>query len=500
MAAAPVKQFTANVTAPAKLEVNGNLATNWKKFRRQWNNYYIASRLALENDADGNETEFQCAVFLATIGEDSKEVYEGLKFATAEDKKKLSKVLQTFEDHCVGHTNEAYESYQFHSRRQEEGESIEAYFACLRQLAKTCNFKDEDRMIRDQVVMGIREDTLREKLLEKRNLTVDDCLDTGRIHEKSRQQLQSMSANSHTQVNRFRSDRQGQRSSDYNQRKKYGEEKYSKCGRCGKSPSHNRQDCPAKDAECRKCSKIGHYANVCRTKAGVRYVVEEEEDESFLGTIETESVNQIEDDKWHAKIKVNGKLINFRLDTGADVTVVPDQLFRKNSPHIKPTSRKCTAAGQLQLTILGEFRATLETEKKSVTENLIIVRDLKEPLLGKNALEALHLVERIYTVDTESDIKASYPELFEGLGKMPNKYTIRMKDNVSPFSISTPRRLPLPLRPNVQDELKKMEEDDIIRPVTKPTDWCSPIVAVPKPNGRIRLCVDFTRLNEKVQR
>eukprot|EP00916_Digyalum_oweni_P000368 GHVL01000639.1.p1 GENE.GHVL01000639.1~~GHVL01000639.1.p1 ORF type:complete len:107 (+),score=8.32 GHVL01000639.1:715-1035(+) len=62
-------------------------------------------------------------------------------------KKKLSKVLQTFEDHCVGHTNEAYESYQFHSRRQEEGESIEAYLACLRQLAKTCNFKDEDSMI-----------------------------------------------------------------------------------------------------------------------------------------------------------------------------------------------------------------------------------------------------------------------------------------------------------------------------------------------------------------
>ena len=56
------------------------------------------------------------------------------------------------------------------------------------------------------------------------------------------------------------------------------------------------------------------------------------------------------------------------------------------------------------------------------------------------------------------------------------------------------------MKGKVQEELKKLEEQDIIRPVETPTDWCAPIVAVPKPNGNVRLCIDFTKLNESVRR
>ena len=56
------------------------------------------------------------------------------------------------------------------------------------------------------------------------------------------------------------------------------------------------------------------------------------------------------------------------------------------------------------------------------------------------------------------------------------------------------------MKGKVQEELKKLEEQDIIRPVETPTDWCAPIVAVPKPNVKVRLCVDFTKLNESERR
>lgn len=92
----------------------------------------------------------------------------------------------------------------------------------------------------------------------------------------------------------------------------------------------------------------------------------------------------------------------------------------------------------------------------------------------------------------QKDVQKEFPELFKGLGKMKNAYKITLDKNAQPFSI--------PIRKKVEDELKEMEKQDIIRPVTEPTDWCAPIVAVPKANGRIRLCVDFTRLNESVQR
>ena len=40
----------------------------------------------------------------------------------------------------------------------------------------------------------------------------------------------------------------------------------------------------------------------------------------------------------------------------------------------------------------------------------------------------------------------------------------------------------------------------MIEPVNDPTDWCTAIVAVSKPSGAVRICVDLTKLNESVRR
>ena len=57
----------------------------------------------------------------------------------------------------MGETHEAFESYKFHLRKQEPTENIETYVVALSQLAKNCNFGQlRDRLIRDQVVVGVR--------------------------------------------------------------------------------------------------------------------------------------------------------------------------------------------------------------------------------------------------------------------------------------------------------------------------------------------------------
>ena len=70
------RQYTANVPLPSKLNVSdgSNLAQNWKKFKGHFENYAIATRLNKE------EAEFQCAVFLATIGEDAMDIFDGFAF------------------------------------------------------------------------------------------------------------------------------------------------------------------------------------------------------------------------------------------------------------------------------------------------------------------------------------------------------------------------------------------------------------------------------------
>ena len=137
------RQYTANVPLPSKLNVSdGCLSHNWKKFKRQFQNYRVASRL------DKEPNEFQSTVFLATVGEDAMDIFDGFKFEQEADMQDLGKIMEKFQDFCVGETHEAYESYKFHLRRQEPSETIKAYISSLRQLAKNCNFGVlEDRMI-----------------------------------------------------------------------------------------------------------------------------------------------------------------------------------------------------------------------------------------------------------------------------------------------------------------------------------------------------------------
>ena len=56
------------------LKLDGNLTTNWKKFRRAWNNYAIVARLDKFMEA------YKIALLLSIIGEDAVEVFEAMHF------------------------------------------------------------------------------------------------------------------------------------------------------------------------------------------------------------------------------------------------------------------------------------------------------------------------------------------------------------------------------------------------------------------------------------
>ena len=67
-------------------------------------------------------------------------------------------------------------------------------------------------------------------------------------------------------------------------------------------------------------------------------------------------------------------------------------------------------------------------------------------------------------------------------------------------ALFTPRRIPLPLRDRVREELNRMESMGVISRVVEPSTWCAGMVAIPKKSGSIRICVDLKPLNESVLR
>ena len=61
---------------PKPLNTEGNLAANWKKFKRSWDNCAIVAR------KNRFEEELKTATFLSAIGEDAMEIYEGMYVST----------------------------------------------------------------------------------------------------------------------------------------------------------------------------------------------------------------------------------------------------------------------------------------------------------------------------------------------------------------------------------------------------------------------------------
>ena len=128
---------------------------------------------------------------------------------------------------------------------------------------------------------------------------------------------------------------------------------------------------------------------------------------------------------------------------------------------------------------------TLTYKEKSCNHRIFVIRHLQNNLLGLSAVKALEVISGINAI--EQDIPDQYPALFSGLGNFKGEYTIKLKPEAKPFSLFTPRNVPLPLHEKARLELKRMEELGVISPVQEPTPWCAGMVVVPKPSDRFVL-------------
>ena len=145
--------------------------------------------------------------------------------------------------------------------------------------------------------------------------------------------------------------------------------------RCGNSPSHPRQYCPAREATCHKCKKKGHYQSLCKSKKKVDNVIsvkneEEEPVDNFLGAIHSS-----EGRAWTVNLHLNHTLLEFKIDTGAEVTVIPESVATPFQSYLQFSSRGPQGPGKTLWTVYWNTekrwshlqRRDLRSEKPSHT-------------------------------------------------------------------------------------------------------------------------------------
>lgn len=155
-----------------------------------------------------------------------------------------------------------------------------------------------------------------------------------------------------------------------------------------------------------------------------------------------------------------------------------------------------------RLQCLALFKANVQLNGQSRSEDVYVVKNLETPLLGRSACLELDTVAKVEAVTKITEgIKERFPKFFSGPGSMmEGEYEIKLKPSHKPFNQTAPRRIPIPLLQKVKGELDRLEAMGIIEKVGTTTEWCSPTVVVPKPNGKVRNCGDFIQLNKAILR
>ena len=474
--------------------------TEWNKWINRFERFRSTSGLS-KRDEEG-----QVNTLLYSIGSKSDDILA--TFGLMNDSKKFNVVKDKFNGYFVKGRNIIYERAKFNRRKQETGEPVDSFITDLYGLAEHCQFGLlHDEMIRDRIVVG-----LAEKLQLDADLTLEKAINSVRQSEsvKSQQSIVRGQGDASQPVKVDRIHKSKPQKSQKNWQKlhgKAGKQPVNQsdptddvCKRCGKSPVHKRTQCPAKDAQCQKCKKKGLFQAVCLS-GKVNAVVEDDTD-YFLGTLSCGEIGSLHVDPWKTNISINGNSIAFKLDTGADVSVVPDFILPKLNATLSGTERTLTGPDGSKLNVSGSISATLKANHLETKQEIFVVKNLKCALLGRPAIEALQLVKVVHSVEEscKESVHSRHPKLFKGLGKLDDKYNIELKDNTVPYAVNTPRRIALPLLPKVKDKLMELEQQGVISKVDQPTDWCAPIVAVTKSNGDVKICVDLTKLNDQVKR
>lgn len=475
------------------------------------------------------------ATFLSLIG---SKTYSLLRSLAAPDKpkdKSLADLTKLLTDHLSPAPLEIAETYRFHQRSQQPGESVNQFIAHLRALSEHCNFgaNYRSRALRDRFVCGISSDSARRKLLSEADLTLDRALEIARSMEQADKDIESMTTKAYAAPVKVSSLGSNNATLDANvaSLSSHATTERKPCRSCG-STQHLRKQCPHLQSECYNCGRRGHLQNVCEQKGasseakrhpGKRQGRKSQNAHSLASSTssaqapdnESEEIAHIyalSSDRVPAimvNTLINGHQVDMELDTGASVSTIPYSTYQQICPEIglEPTNVTLKPYGiDKKLIPKGKLTTTVQYRDQQARLSMYVIggEGVEVPLFGRDWLAKFTLdwpdiKRQTHHVSTDTNVNSTevdnlitkFPHLFsDSLGEFKG---FQARINVREKAIPTyhkHRIVPFAMRSRVEEEIASLLSEGIISPVEH-SEWATPVVPVIKPSGAIRLCGDF---------
>ncbi|GBN61794.1 Transposon Ty3-G Gag-Pol polyprotein [Araneus ventricosus] len=167
---------------------------NWSKWKMRFERYRIAFELSTKT---GNE---QVNSLLYIMGEQAEDIFSSFGLSETEQDD-FDTVLKKFNDHFVK-KNAIFECAQFNKCVQLDGESVNTFITALYTLAEHFKYGVlHDELIRDRIVVGIRDKDLGEKLQLDADLTLTKVIERVRLSEVIKKQQEKLIEKNSASVN-----------------------------------------------------------------------------------------------------------------------------------------------------------------------------------------------------------------------------------------------------------------------------------------------------------
>ena len=255
---------------------------------------------------------------------------------------------------------------------------------------------------------------------------------------------------------------------------------------------------------------MGHFAKVCKSKTVSRIQKEPSTDsdtESWPEIDHIQSVNGINRiDFYKAILLVQGQPIEFIIDTGSPVTIIPPII---NTAELHKTTKSFVDVNKNPIKFKGETMVEVKTEKSKITLPILITENKNtQPLLGLDWLDKLeiglqgntntNIIRYIETDERRQKIVKEYEDLFKNNHTIKDlAIDIQLKKDTKPIQ-QKGRPVPIHFQKTVKNELKKLIETGHLEKANNTTENCfvSPAVITIKKDKSVKIALDSRKLNE----
>ena len=220
----------------------------------------------------------------------------------------------------------------------------------------------------------------------------------------------------------------------------------------------------------------------------------------------------------YAIVKIENVKTKVMIDTGSSIDIITKETFlniQKNNPNLKlkRTTKQLHPFASKPIRILGYFDGTIESRKALTSNKIFVIEETAAiNILGIDSSTQLKFVtfskkeEKKNETNTVQEninlenIITKYKDVFEGHGKLKDFQTKLFVDEQIQPIYQKMHRHPYHLRKQIDEEIKRLEELDIIEKANGPQEWVSNLVPTQKANGKIRLCLDARLINTAIKR